>query len=99
VVLLLATIPLIAPQEIAAPNLYFVALLILLSLILKYRSSLSEKRRHDNHLLRDELTEKQLLLENANRDLLEKQDYEVHLATLKKETASPPNFTTASDTC
>ncbi len=82
--LLLATIPLIAPQEIAAPNLYFVALLILLSLILKYRSSLSEKRRHDNHLLRDELTEKQLLLENANRDLLEKQDYEVHLATLKE---------------
>ena len=82
--LLLSILPLIAPHEFAALNLYFIALLTVLSLILKYRSSLSEKRRHDNYMLRDALTEKQLQLENANRDLLEKQDYEVHLATLKE---------------
>ncbi len=82
--LLLVLIPLIAPHESSGLDLYFVALLILLSVMLKYRTSVSETRRHDNYLLRDALTEKQLQLENANRDLLEKQDYEVHLATLKE---------------
>ncbi len=82
--LLLSPLPIIAPHEGSALNAYFIALLIVLSLILKYRAADSAKRRHDNYMLRDELTEKQLQLENANRDLLEKQDYEVHLATLKE---------------
>lgn len=82
--LLLSILPLVAPNENGALNLYFTSLLILLALLLKYRTSVSAKRRHDNYILRDELTEKQLQLENANRDLLEKQDYEVHLATLKE---------------
>jgi len=57
---------------------------ILLSCILKRRTSLAEKKQRDFNLLRDEITEKQMQLEEANRDLLEKQDYEVHLATLKE---------------
>ena len=66
--------------------LSFVLLLsfIFLSCILRYRTIISEKKQIDNNRLRDEITEKQLQLEKANRDLLEKQDYEVHLATLKE---------------
>jgi len=55
-----------------------------LSCILRRRTLLNDKRQHDYNLLRDEITEKQLQLENANRDLLEKQDYEIHLATLNE---------------
>lgn len=57
---------------------------LLLSCILRKRTVLSEKKQYQYNLLRDEITEKQMQLEEANRDLLEKQDYEVHLATLKE---------------
>ena len=55
-----------------------------LACILRSRTLLNEKKKNDYNLLRDEITEKQLQLENANRDLLERQDYEVHLATLNE---------------
>ncbi len=66
--------------------LSFVLLFIfmLLSCFLRKRTELSQKKQLQYNLLRDELTEKQLQLVKANRELLEKQDYEVHLATLKE---------------
>ncbi len=62
----------------------FLLLLILTAWILRYRSDSLLQRQKEYNRLRDEITEKQMLLEQANRDLLEKQDYEVHLATLKE---------------
>ena len=62
----------------------FLLSFIILSCILQKKTAIFEKKQYQYNLLRDELTEKQMELENANRDLLEKQDYEVHLATLKE---------------
>lgn len=57
---------------------------IVLSCFLRKRTVMSANRQYQYNLLRDEITEKQMELENANRELMEKQDYEVHLATLKE---------------
>lgn len=61
-----------------------VSLLIVLSYVLMIRTDAAEKIRADYNHLRDEVTEKQFLLETKNRELLEKQDYDIHLATLKE---------------
>lgn len=39
---------------------------------------------HDFRLLRDTSTEYHLLLQQKNKDLIEKQDYEIHVATLRE---------------
>lgn len=60
----------------------FVALFSLLACLLSVRSGQAERMRRDNRRIRDALQERSLLLEAKNRDLLERQDYEVELATL-----------------
>jgi len=58
------------------------ATLILGSFILKNRTITLEKLERDYHALRDNAKEISLQLETQNKELLEKQDYEIHLATL-----------------
>ncbi|MDN5307946.1 MAG: hypothetical protein PWP16_1309 [Eubacteriaceae bacterium] len=53
-----------------------------LGFFLKQRSSSLELMKNEYHLLRDNAKEAAILLENKNRDLMEKQDYELNLATL-----------------
>lgn len=56
----------------------------LLSYLLCYRTETFQKLSHQLKISRDNSRELNLLLENKNKDLLEKQDYEIHLATLKE---------------
>ena len=56
----------------------------LLSFLLCYRTETFQKLSHQLKISRDNSRELNLLLENKNKDLLEKQDYEIHLATLKE---------------
>ena len=65
-------------------SFFLILSFLLLSCILKKRTVMSDKKQYQYNLLRDEITEKQIQLEESNRDLLEKQDYEVHLATLNE---------------
>lgn len=52
------------------------------SLLLSWRTSRLMRQRDDQRAARDELRERSLALEARNRDLLERQDYEVRVATL-----------------
>lgn len=65
-------------------TVFFLILIILLSGLLRRRSMNAAQKQHEYNLLRDEITEKQMQLERANKELLEKQDYEIHLATLRE---------------
>ena len=58
------------------------ALFCAVACLLSFRTSEVERVREGNRRTRDELTERSLSLEAKNRDLLERQDYEVELATL-----------------
>ncbi|NLW88278.1 MAG: hypothetical protein GXY43_00925 [Clostridiaceae bacterium] len=58
--------------------------LFLLSLYLSIATSAADKRIRDNNALRDLNAEKQLALEQANHELLERKDFEVHAATLEE---------------
>jgi len=83
--ILLAAIPVIQYiDKMSAVSLLFLLSFIILSCILQKKTAIFEKKQYQYNLLRDKITEKQMELEYANRDLLEKQDYEVHLATLKE---------------
>lgn len=67
-------------------NSYSVFLLFLaaLSFLLMRKTDTNEKLSKQYKELRDTSKELSILLENKNRDLIEKQDYEIHLATLKE---------------
>jgi len=58
--------------------------LFLLSAYLSLSTAASEKRIRDNNALRDLNAEKQLELEQANQELMERKDFEVHAATLEE---------------
>ncbi|MBN1775331.1 MAG: sensor histidine kinase [Clostridiales bacterium] len=58
--------------------------LFLLSAYLSIATSTAEKRIRDNNALRDLNAEKQLALEKANQELMERKDFEVHSATLEE---------------
>jgi len=60
----------------------FVAVVAMISFGLSLRTERIEAERHTYLQLRDELRELSLSLEQKNRDLQDKQDYEVRLATL-----------------
>ncbi len=62
----------------------FIVMLILLSFLLGRRTLLLEKTRGENTSMRDSAKEFSMQLESKNKELLEKQDYEVHLATLNE---------------
>lgn len=61
-----------------------IAALIIAVYILKYRTISLLKMEKDYRKLRDNSKEISMQLERQNKDLLEKQDYEVHLATLRE---------------
>ena len=58
--------------------------IVLLAWLQKNRYHRLESLQHESLQLRDETTEQALKLEQKNKDLLEKQEYEVHLATLNE---------------
>jgi len=57
-------------------------LLLILSILLKHRSIVNEKLSASLYALRDRSREQYLELESNHREVMEKQDYEVKLATL-----------------
>lgn len=61
---------------------WLIATLILGSFVLKYRTVALENLERDFHNVRDSAMEISLQLEMQNKEILEKQDYEIHLATL-----------------
>lgn len=69
-------------------NTLIIALVILsicgISLWLQYKSERLKQLQFDFKKLRDTSTEYNLLLRSKNKDLIEKQDYEIHLATLRE---------------
>lgn len=80
-----AAIPLILFIQKENSTVWFIlSLLILLAFFFKMRSTRYKKRLSEYLSLRDEIAEKKLLLESANHELLEKQDYEIHVATLNE---------------
>lgn len=81
----LAAIPVLQYlDKMSAVSFLFLLSFIILSCILQKKTAVFENKQYQYNLLRDKITEKQMELENANHVLLEKQDYEIHLATLKE---------------
>ncbi len=84
--LLLAAIVPLAVDFGATPALswLFILIFIFLSFFLNRRTVLLERARKDYYVLRDSAKEMSIKLEGKNKELLEKQDYEVNLATLNE---------------
>lgn len=59
-------------------------LLYPIACVLSYKTKRLLHLEHDFRLLRDTSTEYHLLLQQKNKDLIEKQDYEIHVATLRE---------------
>lgn len=80
-----AVIPMIAGfSEFAAMTCIFIAVLIALSFWIVRRTSHMETIKGEYTVMRDSTKEFSLRLESKNKELLEKQDYEVHVATLNE---------------
>jgi len=80
---IVAFLPLLVkyPQE-KTPFNWLVALLILVSALIKHRMNRLERLEIDYHRLRDNTKEISMYLEHQNKALLKKQDYEINLATV-----------------
>ena len=63
---------------------FFIIFLIILSFFIGRRSAQLVKMKNEYSAMRDSTKEFSLRLESKNKELLEKQDYEVHLATLNE---------------
>ena len=63
---------------------FFLFLGIITALLLRYRTDTCERLRQKYRQARDDGTEIQLLLEEKNQSLLEKQDTEIYTATLRE---------------
>lgn len=61
-----------------------IAVFIIVVYILKYRTVSLQNIKKDYYKLRDNTKEISIQLERKNKELLEKQDYEINLATLKE---------------
>ena len=59
-------------------------LFFIVAFFLQFRTEAEEKLRQDFMKLRDDSTEKNLLLEEKNHMLVEKQNYEIYTATIKE---------------
>lgn len=83
--LLSAVVPLGAAYTALPPDrLIFILLFTALSYLLKRRTADLERTKTEYLALRDTTKEFSLRLEGKNKELLEKQDYEIHLATLNE---------------
>jgi signal transduction histidine kinase len=82
---LAAVVPAIACFEgLPAVACAFIALFAVLSVVVCFRMASLEKARGDYIRLRDTAKEFSMRLESKNKELMEKQDYEVNLATLNE---------------
>jgi signal transduction histidine kinase len=63
---------------------WLIAAFIVTAYILKYRTISLQNVKKDYYKLRDNAVEISMQLEKKNKELLEKQDYEINLATLKE---------------
>lgn len=79
-----ASLPHPAPQENLTFYAFMVLLLCLLAWGLAWRTKELMRLKQEFRLLRDTSTEYNLLLQQKNQDLLEKQNHEIHIATLKE---------------
>ncbi len=78
-------IPFIANYQQLPPNaLIIILVLIFLAYIIKYHTTHLETLRKEYINLRDNMVEFSRTLEEKNKQLMEKQDYEVNLATLNE---------------
>ena len=78
---------LLVPMQIGKVDLWLVVLLgvyALLALFFAYNTGRLQEMEHLLIAQRDASTERDMLLREKNKQLLEKQDYEVYLATLKE---------------
>ena len=65
-------------------NMSVVFILIAVSYLLKYRTHSLSNLRKQYMLLRDTTKERSILMEKKNSELMEKQDYEINMATLNE---------------
>ena len=81
----LFTVPLLVKLATAPPQTVLsVAVLCALAVLLKLRTTAANSAENDYRTLRDSAKEISIHLKEQNRELMEKQDYEVRLATLKE---------------
>ncbi len=83
---LLAAIPALATGYANLPldKFLFTVMFLGLSYLLKRRTNELERQKTEYLSLRDTAKEFSIRLESKNKELLEKQDYEIHLATLNE---------------
>lgn len=65
-------------------QMYLLIVGILLSLVLKLKEEAYEELEQEYRKTRDDSKERNLLLQEKNRSLIEKQDYEIYTATLQE---------------
>lgn len=81
----LALLPLINNMSHTLSNSNgLIAVLILVAYLIKNRTLSLQKIKYEYYSLRDNSKEKSMQLEQKNKELMEKQDYEINLATLKE---------------
>lgn len=82
---ILAFLPLLASSSrIPFSFKWLIAAFLLTTYILKYHTTSLENIRKNYYKLRDDTKEMSIKLESKNKELMEKQDYEINLATLKE---------------
>jgi signal transduction histidine kinase len=85
--LVLALLPVgLSAEELPVSSLIFIVLISGLSYLTKRRTTALGKLRSEYIALRDSTKEFSILLENKNKELMEKQDYEIRLAMLGERT-------------
>jgi signal transduction histidine kinase len=82
VILLIGILVMIACGKMDRPARYLVRRESLLAMLLAYNSHAIELQEHRFYALQDDAIQKERSLEEKNRTLLEKQDYQIQLATL-----------------
>lgn len=84
--LLIVGIPLLViyQGESSGRNVIALIILIVIAMMLSYKTEKIESLQHSFKMLRDNSTELTLRLKKANHELIDRQDYEIHLATLSE---------------
>lgn len=71
-------------EQLKLINIVWLIALLLITYLLKMRTSALLTTRYDSYLIRDELKQQSDMLKKRNRELMEKQDYEITNATLNE---------------
>jgi len=70
--------------EISPSSIFIILAYVFISYMLNYRTKSYENIKKNYYYISDSTNELSMKFENKNRELLEKQDYEVNLATLRE---------------